>query len=268
MDAVITPIASTSINTFCIPSLQKLGFQYYQEQSFEHGLVSLPAFMGIRISYLHKGVSQSAGVLQAGTLLLNGYTPAPLYGEVTDFSMASICLHFTLLYRLTGIMPRDCRFPIKVHPSDPIHTLLLPLFFTPQEQWEKLSLHAIRHTESKIGRASLRTMERVDLATKVYHGNPLLTFYEIASQIGVSYRQLQRDFSTFLGMTPREYERADRFRRAVENLKILSPAQASIASGYWDQAHMNKEFKEISGRTPRQIMQLNDIYLPQLHNSR
>ncbi|HEX3021790.1 MAG TPA: hypothetical protein VHP81_05295 [Lachnospiraceae bacterium] len=61
MDAVITPIASTSINTFCIPSLQKLGFQFYQEQSFEHGLVSLPAFMEfVSVTYIKESARVQA----------------------------------------------------------------------------------------------------------------------------------------------------------------------------------------------------------------
>lgn len=84
-----------------------MGFQFYQEQNIKNGLVDL---------------------------LLSGFTEFPLYGEVKDFSMASVGLHFTLLYRLTGITPKDCQIPLLISPSDPLHSLLLPLFFTPQEQ--------------------------------------------------------------------------------------------------------------------------------------
>lgn len=265
MNTVSAPKASGCINEHCLPSLQKMGFQFYQEQNFERGLVSLPAFTGIRISYLHKGISQSVGTLCTEDLLISGFTTTPLYGEVSDFSMASIGLHFTLLYRLTGITPKDCRIPLKIASSDPLYTLLLPLFFVPQEEWEMLSFNVIQQTDKKLSNALIRQMERVDFAIKIYHGRRHLSFQEIASQMGISYRQLQRDFSMFLGITPTEYERAERFRRAVKHLKKLSPVEASIVAGYWDQAHMIKEFKELSGRTPCQIMQLEDIKLPQLH---
>lgn len=259
---------NTYVNKHFACPLQKLGFQFYQEQNIEDGLVSLPAFTGIRISYLHRGISQSKGLLQAGDLLISGYTPYPLYGEVKNFSMASIGLHFTLLYRLVGITPRDCQVPLKITFSDPIHTLLLSLFFTPQEQWEEMSLHGIRCNESSLSKVLMRQMERVDFATRAFHCNFQQTFFEIADQMGISYRQLQRDFKAFLGITPTEYERADRFQRAVKCLKVLPSSQASVVSGYWDQAHMIREFKELSGRTPRQVMQLYDIELPQLHIER
>lgn len=129
-----------------------------------------------------------------------------------------------------------------------------------------MSLLGIRHNEMKLSKVFLRQMERIDFATKVYHSKRQQTFLEIAEQISISYRQLQRNFSEFLGMTPKEYERADRFHLAVKSLKVFSPSQASVVSGYSDQSHMIKEFRQISGRTPRQIMLLENISLPQLHN--
>jgi AraC-like DNA-binding protein len=253
------------IHNYCGTTLKSLGFQFYQEQSFESGFVSLPAFTGIRINYLHKGVSRHEGILSAGDLLICGYTTTPLYGKVENFHMASIGLHFTLLYKLTGITPRECRFPLKISESDPIYSLLLPLFLMPREQWENFTLSKLICKENKLSKALLKQMERVDIATRIYQLNPEKTFLQITDQMGISYRQLQRDFSAFLGMTPREYERTSRFQRAVKYLKELPAVQASIKSGYWDQAHMIKEFKELSGRTPKQIIQLEDIQLPQLY---
>lgn len=264
MDLLIANPTSYTHNYF-ETSLNSLGFQFYQEQSFENGLVSLPAFTGVRINYLHKGISQHNDVLSAGDLLICGYTTTPLYGEVSNFHMASIGLHFTLLYKLTGITPKECRFPLKISNAEPLYHLLLPLFFMPQEQWENFILSKLISRENKFSKVLLKQMERVDIATRLYQLNREKTFLQIADQMGISYRQLQRDFGAFLGMTPTEYERTSRFQRAVKYLKELPAVQASILSGYWDQAHMIKEFKELSGRTPKQIMQLEDIELPQLH---
>jgi AraC-like DNA-binding protein len=262
---LLNPNAPSYIHNYFGASLKSLGFQFYQEQSFKSGLVSLPAFTGVRINYLHSGISQHNGVLCAGDLLICGYTTTPLYGEVENFHMASIALHFTLLYKLTGITPKECRFPLKITNSNPNHSLLLPLFFMPQEQWENFILSKLIFKENKISKALLKQMERVDNATRIHQTNLEKTFLQIADQMGISYRQLQRDFSAFLGMTPTEYERTSRFQRATKYLKMLPAAEASILSGYWDQSHMIKEFRELSGRTPKQIIQLEDIQLPQLH---
>lgn len=264
MDLILSSPPS-KIHNSCEAQLQNLGFQFYQEQSFESGLVSLPAFTGVRINFLHKGVSQHKNILSGGDLLICGYTNSPLYGEVTHFHMASIGIHFTLLYKLTGITPKQCRFPLLLLKNDPLYSFLLPLFFMPQEKWGNFILSKLLFRESKLSKVLLKQMERVDVATRIYQSNPYNTFSQISAQIGISYRQLQRDFSAFLGMTPSEYERISRFQRATKHLKELPASQASILSGYWDQAHMIKEFKELSGRTPKQIIHLDDINLPQLH---
>ena len=75
---------------------------------------------------------------------------------------------------------------------------------------------------------------------------------EMARHCGMSPRQLRREFLEQTGLGPKFLARVLRFRRALE----LSPqaegdfAGLAVDCGYYDQAHLNREFREFAGRTP------------------
>jgi AraC-like DNA-binding protein len=100
------------------------------------------------------------------------------------------------------------------------------------------------------------------MATQLFNYNPLKSLQDISNEIGISYRQLQRDFHSFLGMTPSEYERLSRYQLAAFKLKNTSNIKTALSVGYYDQAHMIKEFKKFSDKTPGQIAELGDITIP------
>ncbi len=250
-------------NEPCSPFLKNMGFLFYQEQQFSYGNVSLPAFSSVRISFVHNGTSQHESVLHPHDLLVNAFTPFPLCGSVKNFHMASIGIHFSLLYRLTGLLPKECRTPKLISPSDPNYTLLSTLFFTPQEEWHMLIWDRIKKFETQSSRAYFRQMARLEKIISFFHSHPQLSFAQISDYFGISYRQIQRDFSAFLGLSPSEYERSSRFFRAAALLKEHSHVDTSVLSGYWDQSHMIKEFKFFSNQTPSQIELIDDIHFPQ-----
>ncbi|MNC76550.1 Helix-turn-helix domain protein [compost metagenome] len=61
-----------------------------------------------------------------------------------------------------------------------------------------------------------------------------------------------------LGITLSDYARILRFYRSIGFMKQMSGAEAACLSGYFDQAHMTKEFKKLSGWTPMQVLQFFD----------
>jgi AraC-like DNA-binding protein len=105
-------------------------------------------------------------------------------------------------------------------------------------------------------------MERVSLATQLFSYNQKKSLQDISNDMGISYRQLQRDFHAFLGMTPSEYERLSRYQSAAIIIKNTSNINEALSVGYYDQAHMIKEFKRFSNKTPGQVAVLNDISVP------
>jgi AraC-like DNA-binding protein len=76
---------------------------------------------------------------------------------------------------------------------------------------------------------------------------------ELRDQTGLSAKRLVRAFEEQIGLAPKLYARIVRFRRALTLLDsgATSLARTALAAGYYDQAHMNLEFRAMSGLTPR-----------------
>jgi AraC-like DNA-binding protein len=77
---------------------------------------------------------------------------------------------------------------------------------------------------------------------------------ELAAQLGLSERQLRRGFDDVIGVSPKRFLRSVRFRRALRSARAAERQDwAAIAEqhGYFDQAHLIAEFREMTGLTPR-----------------
>lgn len=75
---------------------------------------------------------------------------------------------------------------------------------------------------------------------------------ELLAQIGESAKAFRRRFEEQVGVTPKTFARVVRFRRTVEALSRSDVAlnEAAVTHGYYDQAHMNAEFREFAGMSP------------------
>lgn len=73
----------------------------------------------------------------------------------------------------------------------------------------------------------------------------------VADQLGVSARHLRRAFTESIGLSPKDFARAARLQRAVR-MAATSSDWATIAAdaGYYDQAHLIADFRELVGTTP------------------
>lgn len=79
---------------------------------------------------------------------------------------------------------------------------------------------------------------------------------ELATYLEISERQLQRRFRRAVGLTPKQFARIRRFRACARNLIAERPeawGRVAVAHGYADQAHLNREFARLSGRSPTQL---------------
>ena len=67
-------------------------------------------------------------------------------------------------------------------------------------------------------------------------------------------RTLQRRFTAEVGVGPKAYQRVVRFRRAFALVSAASEgglAAAAHRAGYYDQAHLNRDFRRFAGAPPR-----------------
>jgi transcriptional regulator GlxA family with amidase domain len=75
---------------------------------------------------------------------------------------------------------------------------------------------------------------------------------EVAGQAGFSARQFRRVCLEQTGLTPKFLARVVRFRHALSRVHRYPGQWAGFAldCGYYDQAHLINEFRQLSGRTP------------------
>ncbi|NVB84515.1 MAG: AraC family transcriptional regulator [Kofleriaceae bacterium] len=72
----------------------------------------------------------------------------------------------------------------------------------------------------------------------------------VASGLGLSTRQMLRLFRDRVGVSPKECAALLRLTRALALLDTQDLAQVAVTAGYYDQAHMNLEFRSRLGMSP------------------
>jgi AraC-like DNA-binding protein len=79
----------------------------------------------------------------------------------------------------------------------------------------------------------------------------------LAEEVGWSRRHLLARFREHAGLPPKVFARILRFQRAAKLMTDPGgPSLAEIAldCGYYDQAHLNRDFRAFAGRTPLELM--------------
>jgi AraC-like DNA-binding protein len=83
---------------------------------------------------------------------------------------------------------------------------------------------------------------------------------ELGRELGWSRQHLARRFRTEVGVGPKQLARVARLQRAVAHLQGLhlqtgdvTLAGAALDLGYFDQAHMARDFRELAGLAPRDV---------------
>ena len=81
-----------------------------------------------------------------------------------------------------------------------------------------------------------------------------LAIGQLCRETGYSYRSVDRFFRQFFGISPKFYARIVRFQRALRTLTQLHVPMSDIAfkCGYYDQAHLSREFQAFAAQTPSQ----------------
>ena len=72
---------------------------------------------------------------------------------------------------------------------------------------------------------------------------------------GYSPRHFNALFRAAVGLTPKHFHRVNRFTAVLRSLakgNVAGLADLAASTGYADQAHMSREFREFAGITPTQ----------------
>jgi AraC-like DNA-binding protein len=104
--------------------------------------------------------------------------------------------------------------------------------------------------------ARLRT-DIMRAAHHVFHHKGAIRIEKLAGQAGLSVRQFERRFIEAIGLTPKLFVRATRFQMALEAGSRFATSRSGLEIahefGYFDQAHMVRDFHAFGGSPPSQI---------------
>ncbi len=90
---------------------------------------------------------------------------------------------------------------------------------------------------------------------------------EVYSELALSQRQFQRKFIKRTGLSPKEFCRIVRFHYVTRKLmkNDFRHFDVLVESGYYDQSHYYKEFKEFTGMLPaKYVMRQKRIHMEKL----
>ncbi|RXH55466.1 helix-turn-helix transcriptional regulator [Granulicella sibirica] len=109
-----------------------------------------------------------------------------------------------------------------------------------------------------------RQVARVNFADPVYRALHLLTVTgsglkvaDVARQMGVNVRQLERRSLAYAGVSPKALSRISRFSHALRLRaeRSMSWTQIAHAAQYHDHMHMIRDFRELAGEAPTSAIQ-------------
>lgn len=87
------------------------------------------------------------------------------------------------------------------------------------------------------------------------------TMQEIAEYYQISLRKLLRDFHKYIGLSGKEYANIVRVNHLLKYIREDSLTMTAMQSGFFDQSHFNKLFKQITKTTPTHyLVNLSDFY--------
>ena len=98
-----------------------------------------------------------------------------------------------------------------------------------------------------------KAFARCEAAVQALSADPARPVADIAAGLGVSHGHLDRQFTGQVGLSPRTLARILRLRRLLDHIDVYeSVAWANLAAelGWFDQAHLIRDFKRHTGVTP------------------
>lgn len=101
-----------------------------------------------------------------------------------------------------------------------------------------------------------------DVLQQIDDCNGMMKISELMTSQTLSQRQLLRDFRKYIGMSIKEYAGVVRINRLLQQIHDDDFIELAMQGGFFDQAHFNKVFKQVTQTTPtKYIENLTDFYL-------
>ena len=127
----------------------------------------------------------------------------------------------------------------------------------------------ISHVEAFLReRLNMETIDRIVKSTVdlLLNVNGQISVNELSQLTNINRRQLERRFSTAIGLSPKQLSKTIRLQSTLKQLlnkEYTNLTTLAHDSDYYDQAHFIKDFKEFTGLTPKEFYG-NDLQMSYL----
>lgn len=170
---------------------------------------------------------------------------------------------FSVRFHPNGFLP-FATIPIKEMENTAV--ILEKLFGKYGQEIERKILAAvstserIKHIETFLLNrlTDIKTIDQIVKSTVeiVLTANGQLSIDELSKLIKINRRQLERKFSASIGLSPKQLSKTIRLQAALKtmlNKDFPNLTTLAYENEYYDQAHFIKDFKELTGFTPKEF---------------
>jgi len=116
------------------------------------------------------------------------------------------------------------------------------------------AVRLVQHLLARVERPDAGDGRVASIVDAIIRSAGRVAIEDVATKIGVSRRQLERLFLRDVGLPPKQLARIARFQRAIrilsEDARPARGIRTAHASGYADQAHFIRDFREFAGCAP------------------
>jgi AraC-like DNA-binding protein len=171
-------------------------------------------------------------------------------GQLAIAMLAPEAMTAVLRAPLEGLV--DCRVPLERFCGVAAQRGLRDSLRAAESTLERA--HRFKHwiEERMSSRAPLSPAQRRVSRAAHLLAQPTAELIEVASTVGASLRQLERDFDHWFGVSPSHFMRLARFQRAVKAIaEGASLVDTAIDCGFSDQPHLTRSVRRLGGKTPR-----------------
>ena len=126
-------------------------------------------------------------------------------------------------------------------------------------QWQPI---AERYLLKRVRTLRLSGESRIagQAAASLHRSRGRVGIAEVAAQSAVSPRHLERAFQEQIGVSPKMFGKLLRLDHALAQVGEKNNwAEVAIACGYFDQSHMVRDFRALTGATPVEFMALRNV---------
>lgn len=109
---------------------------------------------------------------------------------------------------------------------------------------------------TRLQSAELRNQITQSSIDALLQSNGQMNVNELAEHLNINRRQLQRKFSSAIGLSPKQLSKMIRLQNTLKMMgqkQFTSLTSLAYENGYYDQAHFIKDFKEFTGLSPKEF---------------